>query len=289
MHPERLLVRTRVASFDALAGRTARKYAARSRTTDCRLTRRSARRRRRRQEARARSHPAPMSCARAPVPTMADQDDLGPAVQMIAAGEEDDVHAPVFIDEDHGKVVADLDEEDDAPMSDLDDDEPARPPAADMEDRDAAGEDIEPPTTIPSPWSPRTPRPYFSCAWSPTDGAVFATGGGDDAAFLHRVSDGAAQRTRTSSAPPAAVTSHALRGHTDTVAGLAFNHDGSLLASAGLDGGARVARGGRLRRRSRWRARAAGWSGCGGTPRATSFWRGQRISRRGCGTRGTAR
>ena len=49
---------------------------------------------------------------------MADQDDLGPAVQMIEAGEEDDVHAPVFIDEDHGKVVADLDEEDDAGMSD---------------------------------------------------------------------------------------------------------------------------------------------------------------------------
>ena len=176
----------------------------------------------------------------APGPDREGPAEMGADAQYLEAGEDDDMHEPVFLGDEHGEVVADLDEEDDAPMSDSDDDEPARPPAADMEDRDAAlGDEIEPPSDDSVAVVTAHAAPVFSCAWSPTDGAVFATGGGDDAAFLHRVSD-AAQRTRTSSAPPAAVTSHALRGHTDTVAGLAFNHDGSLLASAGLDGKALV-------------------------------------------------
>ena len=176
----------------------------------------------------------------APGPDREGPAEMGADAQYLEAGEDDDMHEPVFLGDEHGEVVADLDEEDDAPMSDSDDDESARPPAADMEDRDAAlGDEIEPPSDDSVAVVTGHAAPVFSCAWSPTDGAVFATGGGDDAAFLHRVSD-AAQRTRTSSAPPAAVTSHALRGHTDTVSGLAFNHDGSLLASAGLDGKAFV-------------------------------------------------
>ena len=176
----------------------------------------------------------------APGPDREGPAEMGADAQYLEAGEDDDMHEPVFLGDEHGEVVADLDEEDDAPMSDSDDDESARPPAADMEDRDAAlGDEIEPPSDDSVAVVTAHAAPVFSCAWSPTDGAVFATGGGDDAAFLHRVSD-AAQRTPTSSAPPAAVTSHALRGHTDTVSGLAFNHDGSLLASAGLDGKALV-------------------------------------------------
>ena len=160
---------------------------------------------------------------------MADQDDLGPAVQMIEAGEEDDVHAPVFIDEDHGKVVADLDEEDDAPMSDLDDEEAG---GADMEDRDAAGEDIVPPSDDAIAVVSSHSAPVYSCAWSTVAPDVFATGGGDDVAFLHRIAD--------NGAGGASVSSAALRGHTDTVSDVRFNHDGSLLATAGLDGRAMI-------------------------------------------------
>lgn len=165
--------------------------------------------------------------------------EMGADAQYLEAGEDDDMHEPVFLGDEHGEVVADLDEEDDAPMSDSDDDEPGAG-AADMEDRDAAlGDEIEPPSDDAVAVVTAHAAPVFSCAWSPTDGAVFATGGGDDVAFLHRVSD-AASAPRTSSAPPADVTSAALRGHTDTVSSLSFNHDGSLLASGGLDGKALV-------------------------------------------------
>ncbi len=43
--------------------------------------------------------------------------------EYVEAGDEDDMYAPVFLGDEHGEVVADLDEEDDAPMSDSDDDE----------------------------------------------------------------------------------------------------------------------------------------------------------------------
>ena len=160
---------------------------------------------------------------------MADQEDLGPAAQMIEAGEEDDVHAPVFIDDEHGQVVADLDEEDDAPMSDSDDDDEAG--GADMEDRDAAGEDIVPPSDDAIAVVSSHSAPVYSCAWSTVAPDVFATGGGDDVAFLHRIADGAGG---------VSVSSAALRGHTDTVSDMRFNHDGSLLATAGLDGRAMI-------------------------------------------------
>ena len=63
-------------------------------------------------------------------------------------------------------------------------------------------------------------------------GDLFATGGGDDLAYLHRMTDGGAAGVSVSSAP--------LRGHTDTVSTMAFNHDGGLLATGGLDGRALV-------------------------------------------------
>ena len=222
----------------------------------------------------------------APGPDREGPAEMGADAQYLEAGEDDDMHEPVFLGDEHGEVVADLDEEDDAPMSDSDDDEPARPPAADMEDRDAAlGDEIEPPSDDSVAVVTAHAAPVFSCAWSPTDGAVFATGGGDDAAFLHRVSD-AAQRTRTSSAPPAAVTSAAR--HTDTVAGLAFNHDGCCSRPGAGRQGARVAVADPARRRSR-RGPGGGLEWVRWHPKGDVFWRGRRTPRRGCGTRGTAR
>ena len=49
--------------------------------------------------------------------------------------------------------------------------------------------------------------------------------GGDDCAFVHRIGPDAST-----------VTSVALKAHTDTVSSVAFNHDGSLLATGGLEG-----------------------------------------------------
>ena len=43
---------------------------------------------------------------------------MGADAQYLEAGEDDDMHEPVFLGDEHGEVVADLDEEDDAPMSD---------------------------------------------------------------------------------------------------------------------------------------------------------------------------
>jgi ribosome assembly protein SQT1 len=164
-------------------------------------------------------------------------DDMGPDGEgYIEAGEDDDMHEPVFLGDEHGEVVADLDEEDDAPMSDSEDDEPGTG-AADMEDRDAAlGEEIQPPSDDAIAVVTAHSAPVFSCAWSPTDPTVFATGGGDDVAALHRLVDAGAAPGGASAAPPASVTSVLLRAHTDTVSSLSFNHDGSLLASGGLDG-----------------------------------------------------
>lgn len=62
----------------------------------------------------------------------------------------------------------------------------------------------------------------YSIAISPVNPLIIASGGGDDKAFLWNLS----------SPSPVPV---ALDGHTDSVNKLAFNHDGSLLASGGLD------------------------------------------------------
>ncbi len=76
-----------------------------------------------------------------------------------------------------------------------------------------------------------------------------ASGGADDRAFLWRVSIAALHHTRTllrhlrftsQAASPQAGAEDGytceLRGHTDTVSATAFSSDGSLLATAGLDG-----------------------------------------------------
>ena len=164
--------------------------------------------------------------------------NAGPDAQYVEAGDDDDMHEPVFLGDEHGEVVADLDEEDDAPMSDSDDEDDLVKGAADMEDRDAAmGDEIEPPSDDSVAVVTKHTAPVFSCAWSPSSPNVFATGGGDDVAMLHVVSDAS---TPKAGAPPVSVTSVELKSHTDTVSSLAFNHDGSLLASGGLDGKACV-------------------------------------------------
>jgi WD40 repeat protein len=168
--------------------------------------------------------------------------------EYVEAGDEDDMYAPVFLGDGHGEVVADLDEEDDAPMSDSDDDEvdPATHPgvAEDMEDRDAAmGDEIVPPQDDSVAVIRSHGAPVFSCAWSPTSASTFATGGGDDVAMLHVVSELAGASEEDAGGAPTqkvTVTSTELKGHGDTVSSLNFNHDGSLLASGGLDGKACV-------------------------------------------------
>ena len=70
-------------------------------------------------------------------------------------------------------------------------------------------------------------EPVFSVAINGVRPEQVATGGGDDTAYLWRLD-----------APNA--PAHKLEGHTDTVACMGFNADGSLLATGGLDGTVRV-------------------------------------------------
>lgn len=120
-------------------------------------------------------------------------------------------------------------------MSDSDsDDEDVLKSDGNFEDRDAAGTAVIPPQDDAAVVVTAHAKPVYSCAWSPTDGALFATGGGDDVAHLHRLT------TDGGGGGSVAVASAALRGHTDTVSTMGFNHDGSLLATGGLDGRALV-------------------------------------------------
>ncbi|KAK9833997.1 hypothetical protein WJX81_001899 [Elliptochloris bilobata] len=64
----------------------------------------------------------------------------------------------------------------------------------------------------------------FAVAWSPAQEDMVATGSGDDRTYLWQV--GADQSSGK----------RGLGGHSDTVASLAFNAAGTLLASGGLDG-----------------------------------------------------
>ena len=70
-------------------------------------------------------------------------------------------------------------------------------------------------------------EPVFSVAINGAHPEQVATGGGDDTAYLWRLD-----------APDA--PAHKLDGHTDTVSCMAFNADGSLLATGGLEGTVRV-------------------------------------------------
>ena len=69
-------------------------------------------------------------------------------------------------------------------------------------------------------------EPVFSVAVNSAHPGQFATGGGDDTAYLWRLGE----------AEPACK----LDGHTDTISCMAFNSDGSLLATGGLEGAVRV-------------------------------------------------
>ena len=140
--------------------------------------------------------------------------------------EGDDDMEPVFIDEGDCEVALDLDEEDDAPMDS--DDEIEGDPNAPIEDRDAEGTELVPPSEDAAAVVRAHRGSVYACAWSPTAADTFATGGGDDLAYLHRI------------APDCAVTSTPLKAHTDTIASMAFNHDGSLLATGGLEGKASI-------------------------------------------------
>ncbi len=72
----------------------------------------------------------------------------------------------------------------------------------------------------------------FAAAINPRDANIVVTGGADDRAFLWDLRNG----DRIAE----------LAGHTDSVADVAFNFDGSLVATSGLDGKVRL------------------WSACGG-------------------------
>jgi len=68
----------------------------------------------------------------------------------------------------------------------------------------------------------------YAVAWSPTSADTVATGGSDDIAFLWRVGENAFLENQGDV--------YELKGHQDTISSLAFNRDGSLLASGGMDG-----------------------------------------------------
>ncbi|CEF97263.1 G-protein beta WD-40 repeat [Ostreococcus tauri] len=115
--------------------------------------------------------------------------------------------------------MADLDEDDEAPMSS--DDEEDVTAADDAEDRDECGtETVTPDRDDAELVIDAHAASVFCVAWSSlTDEATVATGGGDDKGYLRR---GAA------SVP--------LGGHEESVSACAFSGDGGLLATGGLEG-----------------------------------------------------
>uniref|UniRef100_A0A7R9VPV1 Anaphase-promoting complex subunit 4 WD40 domain-containing protein n=1 Tax=Chlamydomonas euryale TaxID=1486919 RepID=A0A7R9VPV1_9CHLO len=70
----------------------------------------------------------------------------------------------------------------------------------------------------------------LAVAWSPAHPDLVASGGQDDAAFLWRVGQDAFEN------PEGALSTAELPGHTDSVASVAFNTAGTLLATAGMEG-----------------------------------------------------
>lgn len=72
----------------------------------------------------------------------------------------------------------------------------------------------------------------YAVAWHPIETDLVATGGADDICYLWHVGQDAYERTH------GAVVM--LEGHTDTITAMSFNADGTLLASAGMDGVVRI-------------------------------------------------
>ena len=145
-----------------------------------------------------------------------------------ATEDDDDDVEDAFIDPaaDDYEEVADLDEDDEAPMSSDDEDE-AEDEAMDgdgttTEDRDAAASTtIAPPRDDAECVAATHDAPVYAVAWS-NDGAeaTVVSGGGDDKGYLRR---GAGEARE-------------LGGHWESVSCAAFSADGGLLATGGLDG-----------------------------------------------------
>eukprot|EP00128_Syssomonas_multiformis_P018394 Colp12_sorted_trinity150504_noHs@2560 len=62
----------------------------------------------------------------------------------------------------------------------------------------------------------------YCVALNPTNSEIGATGGGDDKGYIFKTSDGSPL--------------FELKGHTDSVSAISFNHDGKYLATGGMDG-----------------------------------------------------
>ncbi|KJE89409.1 hypothetical protein CAOG_00883 [Capsaspora owczarzaki ATCC 30864] len=69
-------------------------------------------------------------------------------------------------------------------------------------------------------------EPIYSVAINPANPTMIGTGGGDDVAYLWSRSDGS--------------VIHKFVGHTDSVASVGFNFDGTYFATGGLDGSVKV-------------------------------------------------
>ena len=121
---------------------------------------------------------------------------------------------------------------DDAPPPDDDDDDDGD----EAIEEEAGGQDMDMQPSAPALDPPAEDHsvmqlrahtgPVFAVGVNAARPTTFATGGGDDAAYLWRTSDAAPLRR--------------LEGHTDTIGTLAFSSDGTLLATGGLDGTVRV-------------------------------------------------
>lgn len=74
----------------------------------------------------------------------------------------------------------------------------------------------------------------LAVAWNPAQHDMVATGGQDDVAYLWRVGQDAFESTAGT------LSTHELTGHTDSVASLAFNSKGTLLATGGMEGCVKV-------------------------------------------------
>ena len=151
------------------------------------------------------------------LPGMGDLDDEVNTVDDLAVDPTQDIELgdedrPA--DDDQSEMGSEMGYDDD--RSEMGDDGPSLMPV------------MEPPAEDHSMHQLRShTEPVFSVAINGAHPEQVATGGGDDTAYLWRLD-----------APDA--PAHKLDGHTDTVSCMAFNADGSLLATGGLEGTVRV-------------------------------------------------
>jgi len=144
--------------------------------------------------------------------------------------EDEDV---AFMNDEEGEVVADLDGQEDDEDDDDDDDDDEEEEAGEGGANGGDGGEEGPsssavPTRDDSVVQFRqharggSDASVYAVAWHPNRAGVVATGGGDDMAYLWDASFPGAQRN--------------LGAHSDSVSSVAFSQDGTLLATAGLDG-----------------------------------------------------